>query len=112
MRRLELIERNRMLLAVKLFPASLLCLNPLFFVTRIAAGVVLGQRGAGDTAHFPGWSGKCKMAWALLRGHLQGLGLAPRMWRKRPGLERFRRLDARAVRRLILSHRLRLRDVV
>jgi hypothetical protein len=52
------------------------------------------------------------MAWALLRGHLQGLGLAPRMWRKRPGLERFRRLDARAVRRLILSHRLRLRDVV
>jgi GT2 family glycosyltransferase len=112
MRRIELIERNRMLLAVKLFPASLLCLNPLFFVTRIAAGVVLGQRGAGDTAHFPGWSGKCKMAWALLRGHLQGLGLAPRMWRKRPGLERFRRLDARAVRRLILSHRLRLRDVV
>ena len=36
MRRLELIERNRLLLAVKLFPASLLCLNPLFFMTRMA----------------------------------------------------------------------------
>ena len=112
MRRLELIERNRLLLAVKLFPASLLCLNPLFFVTRLAAGFVLGQRGAGDTAHFPGWSGKCKIAWALWRGLLQGVELAPRMWRKRAELQRFRRLDPGAVRRLILSYRLRLRDVV
>ena len=112
MRRLELIERNRLLLAVKLFPASLLCLNPLFFVTRLAAGFVLGQRGAGDTAHFPGWSGKCKMAWALWRGHLKGLWLAPHMWRKRSEVQRFRRLDPRAVRQLILSYRLRLRDVV
>jgi GT2 family glycosyltransferase len=111
-RRLELIERNRLLLAVKLFPVSLLSLNPIFFVTRLAAGIVLGQRGAGDTAHFPGWSGKCKMAWALWRGHLQGLWLAPSMWRKRRGLQRFRRLEPRAVRRLILSYRLRLRDVV
>ena len=43
-RRLELIERNRLLLALKLFPWSLLWLNPLFFAVRVAAG--LGWRGA------------------------------------------------------------------
>jgi len=38
-RRLELIERNRVLLAAKLFPWSLLWLNPLFYCARLLAGV-------------------------------------------------------------------------
>lgn len=111
MRRLELIERNRLLLAVKLFPASLLWLNPLFFGVRLAAGVVAAGRGAGDTAHFPGLTGKLTMALALFRGQVQALRLAPRMWRKRAALDRFRKLSPREVRRLLFSHRLRLREV-
>ncbi len=51
--RLELIERNRVLLALKLFPWSLLWLNPLFFAVRVGAGIAMARRGAGDTAHFP-----------------------------------------------------------
>ena len=45
--RLELIERNRVLLAVKLFPWSLLWLNPFYFAVRLAAGAMLarGKRG-------------------------------------------------------------------
>ena len=44
--RLELIERNRLLLATKLFPWSLLCLNPLYFAARLAAGYAAWWRGA------------------------------------------------------------------
>ena len=53
--RLQLIERNRVLLAVKLFPWSLLWLNPFYFAARLAAGAALLAHGQpGDTAHFPG----------------------------------------------------------
>jgi GT2 family glycosyltransferase len=109
--RLELIERNRLLLAVKLFPLSLLILNPLFFWVRLAAGVVAARRGVGDTAHFPGLAGKLTMARALCYGHLQALQLAPRMWRKRAAIDRIRKLNPGEVRRLLLRHRLRLQEV-
>jgi GT2 family glycosyltransferase len=82
-RRLTLIERNRVLLALKLFPWSLLWLNPFYSAARWAAGAWASLRGAGETAHFPGISGKFTMAWALLRGDLQALILTPRMLRKR-----------------------------
>jgi len=111
LRRLELIERNRLLLAIKLFPASLLWLNPLFFAMRLAAGLVAAHCGRGDTAHFPGFSGKWKMARALFQGDLEALRLAPRIWRKRGTINSFRQLDARDVRRLILANRLPLTEV-
>jgi len=110
-RRLELIERNRLLLALKLFPWSLLWLNPLFFAVRVAASLVHAGRSAGDTAHFPGLAGKLRMAAAILRGDAGALRRAPRMLRKRAEVRRLRRLSPAGVRRLILTHRLRLKDV-
>jgi GT2 family glycosyltransferase len=106
--RLELIERNRVLLALKLFPWSLLWLNPVFFAARVAAGMGMARRGAGDTAYFPGWAGKWAMACSLLRGDLRALRLAPRMLRKRAGIGRLRKLSPAEVRRLIWANRLRL----
>jgi GT2 family glycosyltransferase len=110
-RRLELIERNRVLLAVKLFPWSLLWLNPVYFAVRLAAGAAKAGRGEGDTAHFPGWSGKLRIARALAAGDWQALRMLPRMLRKRAEIARLRRLDPREVRRLILANRLGLREV-
>jgi GT2 family glycosyltransferase len=110
-RRLELIERNRVLLALKLFPWSLLVLNPLFFAVRLVAGLAAARRGTGDTIHFPGIRGKWAMARALVRGDLEALRLAPRMLRKRAEIGRIRRLSPPDVRRLILANRLSLRDV-
>jgi GT2 family glycosyltransferase len=109
--RLELIERNRLLLALKLFPWSLLWLNPLFFAVRLAAGLVAARRGSGDTAHFPGLRGKWRIARALFLGNLAALRLAPRMLRKRSRIRAIRKLSPGEVRRLLLSHRLGLRDV-
>jgi GT2 family glycosyltransferase len=110
-RRLELIERNRVLLALKLFPWSLLLLNPFYFAARLAAGLAAAARGMGDTAHFPGLRGKWTIARSLFRGDWQALRMAPRMIRKRAEVERIRRLTQSEVRRLLLAHRLSLREV-
>ncbi|MGA1997163.1 MAG: glycosyltransferase family 2 protein [Bryobacteraceae bacterium] len=109
--RLELIERNRLLLAMKLFPWSLLWLNPVFFLVRLGAGLAAARRGAGDTAHFPGWRGKWTMACALLRGDAAALLLAPRMLRKRAAIRRIRRITPAQLRGLLWAHRLPLREV-
>jgi len=71
----------------------------------------MAGRGAGDTSHFPGVAGKWEMARAIVRGDLAALGMAPRMLRKRAEIGRFRKLSPGEVRRLILSHRLSLREV-
>ncbi len=110
-KRLALIERNRVLLAAKLFPWSLLWRNPFYFAMRIAAGAVLAQRGDGDTAHFPGVRGKLRMAAAIVRGDAAALPLIPRMLRKRSGISRIRKLTPRDVHRLILANRLGWKDV-
>jgi len=110
-RRLALIERNRVLLALKLFPWSLLLLNPLYYAVRIAAGVVLARKHAGDTAAFRGLRGKAAIAAGLLLGDLGALRLAARMLQKRRGIRAIRRLNPAEVRRLILTHRLPLREV-
>ncbi|MGA2144193.1 MAG: glycosyltransferase family 2 protein [Bryobacteraceae bacterium] len=109
--RLELIERNRVLLAVKLFPWSLLWLNPVFSLARLTAGLLAAHRGTGDTAQFPGWRGKWTMACAVVRGDLAALRLVPRMLRKRAAIRRIRRLTPAELRRLLWAHRLPLKEV-
>jgi len=108
-RRLELIERNRVLLAAKLFPWSLLCLNPLYYLVRILSGMWEAARGRGESALYPGASGKLTIAAALIRGDWQALLLLPRMLRKRRHIERIRKLSPRQVRNLILGNAISLR---
>jgi GT2 family glycosyltransferase len=110
-RRLELIERNRVLLAVKLFPWSLLWLNGFYYALRLAAGFWAALHGRGEVGGYPGTGGKLRAAWALIRGDLESLVLVPRMLRKRAGVNRFRKLRPREVRRLILDHRISLKQL-
>jgi GT2 family glycosyltransferase len=110
-RRLELIERNRILLAVKLFPWSLLWLNGVYWLARTGAGVWAGVTGKGEAARFPGLGGKLRIAAALLKGGLSALPLVPAMLSKRRALRRLRKLTPRQVRRLILSHRISLKEL-
>src|SRR5262249_5526854 len=110
-RRLELIERNRVLLAAKLFPWSLLWLNPAYYVARLVSGVWEAAQGRGETALYRGVTGKLKIAAALLRGDFQALLLLPRMLRKRREIERVRKLSPRQVRELILGNRISLREL-
>ena len=110
-RRLQLIERNRVLLAVKLFPWSLLALNPFYYAARLVAGAMLAHRDHGDTAHFPGAGGKLTIVRALAAGDFAALRLIPRMLGKRAQIRRIRRLTPGQVRRLLLAHRLSLTEV-
>ncbi len=111
MRRLRLIERNRILLALKLFPWSLLWLNPAYYLARLISGMSAAAAGEGDTALFPGFLGKLRVAGALLMGDLEALAMSPKMLRKRASVDAIRALSPSEVRRLILAHRLTLREL-
>ena len=110
-RRLHLIERNRVLLAVKLFPWSLLVLNPYYFACRLFAGAAAAWRGQGETALFPGVGGKFKLLAGLVWGDLSALLLVPRMLVKRAALRSIRKLRGSEVRAMIMQHRISLRDL-
>ncbi len=110
-RRLVLIERNRVLLAVKLFPVSLLWLNPFYYLARIASGAWEAAHGRGEAGLYPGLKGKLIMASSLIRGDIEALILAPRMWRKRREIGRIRKLSPGQVRELILGNRISLREL-
>jgi hypothetical protein len=108
-RRLELIERNRVLLAAKLFPWSLLWLNGAYYAARLSAGVWAAARGQGEIRRYPGIRGKLQAAMALLKGDLAALRMLPRMLKKRATLREIRKLTPRQVRELILENRISLR---
>ena len=109
--RLKLIERNRVLLAVKLFPWSLLVLNKFYYACRLIAGAGAVVRGDGETALFPGVSGKLKLLAGLALGDFSALVMIPRMLMKRASLRPIRKLNGRQVRALIMEHRIPLRDL-
>lgn len=111
LRRLTLIERNRVLLALKLFPWRLLWLNGFYYGARLLAGVSASARGSGEAAMFPGLLGKLRMAAALFRGDLEALRLAPRMLRKRKAVRAVAKLSAAEVKAFILRHRISLREL-
>jgi GT2 family glycosyltransferase len=110
--RIFLIERNRVLLAAKLFPWSLLILNPYYFLVRLASGVIAAAAGKGEMTRFPGMTNKLRLAASIVRADLSAIALLPRMLRKRPAVRRIARLTPAEIRRLILDHRIPVRALV
>ncbi|HXM43016.1 MAG TPA: glycosyltransferase family 2 protein [Bryobacteraceae bacterium] len=111
-KRIFLIERNRMLLAAKLFPWNLLTLNPYYFAVRLAGGLLAAAGGKGEMARFPGLGNKLRLAWAIVRADLAALPLLPRMLRKRGEVRRIAKLTPAEIRRLILRNRIPVRALV
>jgi GT2 family glycosyltransferase len=111
MRRLELIERNRILLAVKHFPASMLWLNLPYFAARLTAGVWAGLRGRGEAGRFEGSTGKLRLSIAMLRGFVGGLWMIPRTVKKRRQLRGLRRITPKQTKDLLFKHRISLRAI-
>ena len=110
-RRLTLIERNRVWLAVKLFPWTLLWLNGAYYTTRILGGMWAAIRNRGELRHYSGPMGKLTAAMALIRGTVSALPMIPKMLRKRRAFRSKHRLTAQQVRRLLLQHRIPLREL-
>jgi GT2 family glycosyltransferase len=110
-KRLSLIERNRILLAAKLFPWSLLWQNAGYYALRLAAGAWAGARGKGEAGQLPGLRGKLRGVWALLLGDLEAMWLLPRILRKRNQVNRYRKLSPAEVKKLLLQYRIPLRKL-
>jgi GT2 family glycosyltransferase len=106
-RRLTLIERNRVLLVVKLFPWNLLWLNGAYYLKRIAAGLLAALRNRGELRRYS----KPQAAMAFLRGTITALPLLPRMLRKRRAFKSRHRLSSRQIRALLLRHRISLQEI-
>jgi len=110
--RIFLIERNRVLLAAKLFPWSLLLLNPYYFALRLASGLAAAAGDRGEMARFPGFANKLRLVWTILRADLAALRLLPRMLRKRREVRGIAKLAPAQIRRLILENRIPVRALV
>jgi hypothetical protein len=110
-RRLTLIERNRVLLAVKLFPWNLLWANGVYMSLRVTAGLWAALRNRGEVRHYQGTAGKLTAATALIRGTLSAIPLIPTMLRKRRALRPLRKLSPRQIRALLLAHRISLKEL-
>ena len=110
-RRLTLIERNRVLLVVKLFPWNLLWLNGPYYLARIAAGLWAALRNRGELRRYSGKRGKLTAAMALVRGTISSIPLIPSMLRKRRAFRSKCRLTPWQIRRLLLRHRISLREI-
>jgi GT2 family glycosyltransferase len=110
-RRLTLIERNRVLLVVKLFPWNLLWANAGYHLARIAAGILAAIRNRGELRHYPGAQGKMAVAAALIRGNWLALPMIPSMLRKRKAFRSKHRLTPRQIRTLLLKYRIPLKEL-
>ena len=110
-RRLTLIERNRVWLAVKLFPGRLLWANGAYLLARILAGMWAAVRNRGELRHYPGTGGKLTAGLALLRGMAEAIPRIPAMLRKRRAFRDKRRLTPSQVAKLLLANRIPLREL-
>ena len=115
-RRLTLIERNRVLLVVKLFPWNLLWLNGVHYAIRIAGGLWAAIRNRGELRHYPGAEGKLSAAAGLIRGTLSALPRIPGMLRKRRAFYTRQRqskrcLSPKQIRSLLLRYRITLKEI-
>lgn len=109
--RLRLIERNRALLAVKLFPGTLLWLNGVYHLARLLAGAKAALLNRGEISRFSRPMDRLRAAAALLQGNLQALALIPRTWKKRRAFRPLHRLSPREVRRLLQQYRIPLKTL-
>ena len=110
--RLVLIERNRVWLAAKLFPWSMLVLTPFYFLLRAAAGAWGAAVGRGEAARFAGRQSLWLLIKCFFRANLVALAGLPRILAKRREVARICRLSPAEVRALLRRFRIRLRDLV
>ena len=114
-RRIALIERNRVLLAARHFPLSLLWRNLYYYALRIAGGIRAAARDEGEVALHHGIRGKALLAWGLLAGDLSAVWSLPWTFYKRVRRSicgaGSRKLTARGIHNLILQNSISVHEI-
>lgn len=109
--RIVLVERNRVWLALKLFPWRLLLLNPFYSAIRLGANALAAARGHGEAGRFAGQRGWWLLLRCLLRAYAQALRGLPGVLRKRGAVRRARRLSDRDFLALLRRFRISAREL-
>jgi len=106
-----LVERNRLLLAIKTFPLPLLLLNPYWSLRRFGWHAYAAMRRRGASGRFVtthGWSqAVLNMAWSCLSAARR----LPRALRSRRRIQRTKRLSNREVTALLRRFQIDIREL-
>lgn len=87
------VERNRLFVVLKNFPARMLPAVPFVSLARYAWHAFYMLKGRGAAAQFRATSGgPLKLAWLVLKAHGAALLHSPRLWRKRRAISRAARV--------------------
>lgn len=95
------VERNRIWLAVKLFPLSTLLLNPYYSGVRFMVGLIAAILRKGTAGNFVREYSGLRLIWTIFRADLAALARLPRMWKKRTEINRQRKITNAEFRRLL-----------
>src|SRR5579885_579957 len=106
------VERNRLFVLAKNFPASLLLAAPWVALARYFwhAWYLLEGRGSAARYRAEGGAG-VKLSWYVLRAHLAVLAHAPDLWRERRRIRARARITPRVFRRLIAGYSMSARRI-
>jgi GT2 family glycosyltransferase len=106
------VERNRLFVIVKNFPAGMLLRAPLLALARYLWHVVSILEGRGSAAGFSRQSrNPLELIFIVLRAHCACLFRWRSLWRKRREIRRRARISAREFRRLLKAHSITPRQV-
>ena len=107
-----LVERNRLRVAVKNLPMSMLAVAPLYSLLRYFWHAVYMRQGAGKAAEFRDAGGSAlQLPWIVVRSNFDLLSSLPRLLRERREIQRTARLSPKQFLRLVRSHRISPREV-
>ena len=106
------VERNRLFVLAKNYPAGMLAAAPLVTLARYLwhAWYILQGRGAAARFRAEGHSG-WKMIWYAIRAHAALPAHAVRLWRKRRAIQASARITPAVFRRLLSRHTISARKV-
>jgi hypothetical protein len=106
-----LVERNRLLLAVKNFPWRLLLQNPFWSLRRFSWNAYAAIQRKGSAARFVENNGWPQMLRNLAWSYLSAMKLLPGAFRKRHAIQRTRRLSSRETLQLLRRFQIDIREL-
>lgn len=104
-----LVERNRIWLALKLWPLPLLVASPVFTAVRLAFHAYGAVTGTGSSGEFAQGVSRGALALAMLRAYWSALKGFGAMWAARREVRKFRKLGTADFIRLVWKHRISVR---
>jgi GT2 family glycosyltransferase len=106
-----LVERNRLLLAIKNFTLSLLIQNPYWSLRRFGWHAYAALRRRGSAGQFVGAHGWSRALGNLAWSYFSAARLLPEALRRRRQIQRTKRLSNREVRELLRRFQIDLREL-